>query len=399
MISTVDPATGGPVEVIKNIAACLTSDGSNTVEIATSDPPDAPYLKEMPVLVHPCGPGLLKYGYSRRLLRWFRANHQNYDCVIVNGLWSYAGCVTLTTLTKSKVPYVMYTHGMLDPWSKRAYPLKHLKKWLYWSLMERRLVRYAKAVVFTCDEERRLARQTFRSYDVAECVIVNGTSEPVGDREAQRSAFLARYPELRGKRAITLIGRIHPKKGIDLAIKAFAEVLSADPAWHLVIVGPDEVGLGRHLEALAEKLNVSSRITWTGMLQGDLKWGAIHASEAMLLPSHQENFGIVIVEALACAVPVLISNKINIWREIEDAGAGMVREDDFEGTCSLLRSWQGISAEARAEMRQRARECFVTRFEVARTARTLQRLLEWAANAPGRGDSPPVSRHVQRLWS
>jgi glycosyltransferase involved in cell wall biosynthesis len=403
LIDTVNPVSGGTIEVVKEIAACITSNGSHIVEIACTDPPDAPYLKDVPVPVHPCGTGLLRYGgrglltyaYSPRLRNWLLANHENYDCIVVNGLWTYVSRVTRLVLRNSNTPYVLYTHGMLNPWSLRRYPLKRLKKLVYWSVNEQRVLRDAKAVVFSCEEERRLARQSFRSYNVSECVIVSGIARPAGNGVFQRSAFLDRYPDLRGRRLLTQIGRIHPVKGCDLAIEAFARVLRADPDWHLVIVGPDPVGLQKRLCSIAETLNVSSRITWTGMLQGDLKWGAIRASEAFLLPSHQENFGIAVVEALSCGVPVLISNKINIWREIERDGGGIARNDDLEGTCDLLRLWLAMTPDEKAGMRQRAGDSFARRFEITRTASTLLALLKRVTNVPGAGEAPEVERYVR----
>jgi len=403
VIDSVNPVSGGPIEVVKQLARCITADGANTVEIASTDPPDAPYLKDVPVPVHACGAGLLSHGgrglrtyaHSPRLRSWLRANHQNYDCLVVNGLWTYVSRLTRLVLRNSDVPYVVVPHGMLDPWSTHTDTLKYLKKRVYWFLNEQKVLRDARAVVFTCEEERLLARHSFRSYSISECVIVNGTARPPGNEVLQNSAFFDRYPDLRGKRLLTQIGRIHPKKGCDLAIEAFAKVLGGDPDWRLVIAGPDQVGLQKQLRSIAEKLNVSSRITWTGMLQGDLKWGAIRASEALLLPSHQENFGIVVVEALACGVPVLISNKVNIWREIEHDGSGIARNDDLEGTCDLLRSWLSMTVEERAEMRRRAENCFTRRFEITRTAEILLALLKSIAKVPGAGNAPEVERYVR----
>ena len=90
-----------------------------------------------------------------------------------------------------------------------------------------------------------------------------------------------------------------------------------------------------------------------------------------ILPSHQENFGIAVAEALACGTPVLISNKVNIWREIEQDGAGLVDEDDEPGTTRLLQKWLGLSDEEKDAMRKSARQCFQSRFEVTRAAEAL----------------------------
>jgi glycosyltransferase involved in cell wall biosynthesis len=267
---------------------------------------------------------------------------------------------------------------MLDPWFNKAYPLKHLKKRLYWPF-EYRVLRDAAAVLFTCQEERVLARQSFRPYKVIEEVVSYGTARPAGDAEAQREAFLAAFPKLRDKPFLLFLSRIHPKKGCDVLIKAFAAVHpvrvtlqpGGEAAPMLVIAGPDQVGWNAELVALAERLGVANRIVWPGMLQGDLKWGAFHGCEAFVLPSHQENFGIVVAEAAACGKPVLISNKVNIWREVESDGAGLVSGDNLDGTVDLLRRWAVTSQGERCAMGERARLCFESRFEIHRVAQSL----------------------------
>ena len=117
-------------------------------------------------------------------------------------------------------------------------------------------------------------------------------------------------------------------------------------------------------------------ITFTGMLAGAQKWGAFSAANAFILPSHQENFGIAVVEALGCGTPVLISNKINIWREIAAAEAGYVENDDLAGTGRLIERWIGAAAEVRAAMKENARACFARHFEINRATDSLLEALE-----------------------
>ena len=114
------------------------------------------------------------------------------------------------------------------------------------------------------------------------------------------------------------------------------------------------------------RLSIAERISWQGMLQGDDKWGAFYAAAVFCLPSYQENFGIVVAEKLACSKPVLISNKVNIWREIESDAAGFVDADTVGGTVSNLLRWLAMVADRYAAMSERARRCFVTRFHTQR---------------------------------
>jgi glycosyltransferase involved in cell wall biosynthesis len=374
IISSINPDGGGPIEGVKQLGAILTAAG-HRVELTSLDPPDAPYVKSCPLPVHPLGPATLQYAFCPRLIPWLRANRNRYDAVVVNGIWQYHSFGAWSALRNSDTPYVLFTHGMLDPWFKKEYPLKHLKKWMYWPWAEYRVLRDAKAVLFTCAEERRLARDSFWLYRCNEMVVNYGTSRPPGDPDAQREEFFSRYPELQGKKLALFMGRIHRKKGCDLVIESFAKVLGSCPEWHLVIAGPDQEGWQKSLNDRATQLGLAPKLTWTGMVHGEMKWGALRSAEVFLLPSHQENFGIAVAEALAAGVPALISNKVNIWREILDDGAGMVSEDALEGTCALMRSYLEMSEQKKSAMRQAAENCFDRRFEIRRAAESLHAIL------------------------
>jgi glycosyltransferase involved in cell wall biosynthesis len=264
---------------------------------------------------------------------------------------------------------------MLDPWFKRRYPLKHLKKWLYWPWAEYRVLRDAQAVLFTCEQERLLARSSFWLYQCNEVVVGLGTSTPQGNPEVEIQDFFERYPELRNKKLVLFMGRIHPKKGCDLLIDAFAKVLAQHSQWHLVIAGPDQLGWQAVLSQRAEQAGLASKITWTGMISGATKWGALRTADAFVLPSHQENFGIAVAEALAVGLPILMSDKVNIWREVRADGAGVVQEDSLEGTCKLLQSYVDMSEGKIQAMRKCARACFEQRFEIRRAAQNLEAIL------------------------
>jgi glycosyltransferase involved in cell wall biosynthesis len=378
IISSANPLGGGPIEGIKQLASVNASHG-HRIEVATLDDPDAAYVKSFPFPIYALGPGYFKYRFSPRLAPWLNAHIAEYDVVIINGLWQYHSFAAWRALRHKSTPYVIFTHGMLDPWFKRTYPLKHLKKLLYWPWGEYRVLRDANAALFTCEEERMLARQSFRLYHCKEIVVNYGTAGPRGRCV---DTFYRQFPDLARKRLAIFVSRLHVKKGCDLLIRAFAKVLATANDWHLLICGPDQVGLQAELQALASDLGISSRITWTGMVSGDLKWGALQASEIFVLPSHQENFGIVVAEALACALPVLISNKVNIWREVLEDGAGLVADDTFEGTCAMLEKWSDLSLGAREAVRVNTRPCFERRFEIQSAARNLITVLDKVCAAP-----------------
>ena len=379
-IRSVNPAGGGPIEGLKQISAVNRRHG-HSVEVVSLDSPHAPWVKNCPLPCYALGPSWLGYGYAPLFVPWLRDHRRDYDVVVINGIWQYNAFGVWRALRNTPTPYFVFTHGMLDPWFKQTYPLKHIKKWLYWPWADYRVLRDATAVLFTCEEERRLARETFWLYKCDECVVNYGTAGPVGDAVAQRKAFLQKFPSLADKRCLLFLGRVHIKKGPDLLFRALAWVLQELPPeltrdLHLVMAGPNEHSYGRKMARLVRRLGLQARVTWTGMLTGDLKWGAFHAAEAFVLTSHQENFGIAVAEALACGVPVLISNKINIWREIQMHRAGLVETDDVEGTRLLLENWLRLPESARQEMSARARLCYTGRFDVEHTADSLVRMLQ-----------------------
>ncbi len=246
-----------------------------------------------------------------------------------------------------------------------------MKKWLYWPWAEYRVLQDARATLFTSESERLLARESFWLYKCNEIVVNYGTSAPIGDAEDKRQTFLKQFLELRDKRLLLFLSRIHFKKGCDLLLEAFAKVAGLDDSLHLVMAGPDQTGWQTDLQKQAKNLGIEQKITWTGMLSGELKWGALFAAEVLVLPSHQENFGIVVAEALACGVPVLISNKVNIWREIVADGAGLTANDDLDGTTQLLQKWLAMPSEEKKVMQQKTKQCFAQRFEIRKAAKNL----------------------------
>jgi len=368
-----NPALGGLSACIRWVTPMLTAMGHPT-EIVCLDAPGAPFLAEIPAPVHALGPTRLGYGYTPRLLPWLKKEASRFDAVIVHGLWQYHGLGVYRALSRSGFPpYYGFPHGMLDPWFKRHYPLKHLKKLVYWWIAERRNLQRAAGVLFTCEEERRLARESFPGSTYRECVVAYGTAAPPDEPERQREAFFQIQPGLRDRPYWLFLGRIHEKKGVDLLIDAYGQLAAQGTALpHLVIAGPcAEAAYLRQLQKRAATNCPPDTVVWPGMLTGDAKWGAFRGAEAFVLPSHQENFGIAVSEALACGTPVLISDQVNIWREVTGDGAGLAEPDTAAGTLQLLIRWRALDAAARARMREVARQTFQERFEIGAVARSL----------------------------
>ncbi len=139
----------------------------HSIEVVSLDSPTDAFVGQFPLKVHALGPAILSYGFTLKLLSFLKNTRQNYDLVIVHGLWQFTSFATWRCLSKTNTPYVVFPHGMLDPWFNRAYPLKHLKKFIYWRMAEHKVLRDAAAVLFTAEEERVLAAQSFRAYQHA----------------------------------------------------------------------------------------------------------------------------------------------------------------------------------------------------------------------------------------
>jgi glycosyltransferase involved in cell wall biosynthesis len=256
-------------------------------------------------------------------------------------------------------------------------------------LFERHNLRHATAVCYTCEEEQRLARTSLPGYRAADLIAGLGIQDPITDQESPPSSFEAlnhRFPALADRSYLLFLGRIHPKKGLAETLRGYAassrEYPNPAECPALVITGP--IGDDAHaaeLTSLVERSGLPQVdyrgktppplgarsgpiVIWLPMLHGEDKDAALAGSDALVLCSHQENFGIVVAEALAHSKPVLLSRAVNIWREVLADSAGFADEDAVEGATRLFQAWRKASAEERFLMGQRARRCFTSRFEV-----------------------------------
>ncbi len=384
IIASVDPRHGGVSTGVLQQAEFLTAEGW-VVHIASLDAPDAPWVTQCSATVVALGEPegraksflsrrLSRYGYSPKAVSWLRRSIGDYDVVIVNGLWNYSTLAARRTLVGSRVPYFVFTHGMLDPWFKK-YALKSMLKQLFWSVNEGPLLNHSNAVLFTTEDEREVSRNAFWPYRVRERVVGYGCADIAGVPSDQIASFRSTLPKLGDRKYLLFLSRIHEKKGCDLLIDAFASVAQDNPDLDLVIAGPDQTGWQSDLQQKAHAHGIADRIHWPGMVGGDAKWGAFHGCEAFVLPSHQENFGIVVAEALAAGKAVLISNKVQIWREVDDAGAGMVEPDSLAGTTRLLERFLSLGEREKQDIGASARRLFIERFEISRVMRSFKSTL------------------------
>ncbi|GAB3163113.1 hypothetical protein GCM10027291_02130 [Telluribacter humicola] len=384
-----DPKGGGTSESIRTLIPTLQRRGINN-EVVCLDSPSADYVHKEAFKVHALGEWKGAWAYNIELPKWLNVNLYRYDYVFVHGLWQYQSFITIRTILNYRRSngleypkvYIM-PHGMLDPYFQKASGrrLKAIRNWLYWKVIESKTVNEADGIVFTCEKELHLARLPFRPYQPKREINIGfGIIEPPAYTTAMSEAFASKCPDLNNRPYILFLSRINEKKGVDLFINAYAKLIQ-DPKNNqaelpvLVIAGPGiDTPYGQYIQDLVySNEGMKNRVFFPGMINGDAKWGALYGCDTFILPSHQENFGIAVVEALACAKPVLISNQINICEEIERSGSGFVADNTTDGTYQLLETWHRLTESKRASMAMTARTTFNDLFYIERC---IDRLME-----------------------
>ncbi|MBU2903081.1 glycosyltransferase [Maribacter dokdonensis] len=378
IIPSMDPTQGGPCQGIRNSIPELQKLGVIN-EVVCLDDQSSKYLGKDPFTIHTLGTAKTPWKYNKNLLPWLVQNFKNYDTIIVHGLWSYHSHAAIKAFLKLKKEekgtpkiYVM-PHGMLDPYFQKAESrkLKALRNDIYWKWVENKVINQADGILFTCEEELLLARTTFPNYKPKKEINVGyGIQPPPAYNKDMRESFSKKVHQWNGKPHLVFLSRIHPKKGVDLLIKAYLKIeKEMDNLPQLVIAGPGlNEPYGKEMQDLANK---SKNILFPGMLSGSEKWGAFYESEVFILPSHQENFGIAVVEALACSKPVLISDKVNIWREIAHENAGIVKKDNEDNTYQLLKEWFIKTAKEQEQMTKNAYNVYSKHFTIANAGKQL----------------------------
>lgn len=386
VIESMDPAIGGPCQGIRNSIPALKEIGVEN-EVVSLDSPTAPFLASDPFKIHALGPAKGPWHYGSRLVPWLLDNLSRFDVVIVHGLWLYHSQATGKAVhlyrsssksDKSKPKLFVMPHGMLDPYFQKAPErrLKAIRNWFYWKLIENKLINRADGVLFTCEAELLLAREPFRPYHPKrELNVGYGIQEPPPYVPSMKEAFFKKCPEAADHSYILFLSRVHEKKGTDLLIRAYASIRRHNSP-KLVIAGPGmESDYGKALTQIVKQNALEDSVHFPGMLSGEAKWGAFYGCELFALPSHQENFGIAVAEALACGAPVLISNQVNIWREVKKGGAGLVSPDTLEGTQISLTQWTELPENERLEMRRHAKETYKNNFSIGPAAKQMAHAL------------------------
>jgi glycosyltransferase involved in cell wall biosynthesis len=245
------------------------------------------------------------------------------DVVHLHTLWSPLNVMARRECALHCRPYVLMPHGMLDPYSLSV---KRWRKALYLWAIERKNISAAQRIIYTTEEEARLAATKFSSLPKGVVVPLGGDA-PADKREELASHFLERFPKGRGRRQLLFLGRLHYKKGLDRILAVLPSIVEAFPDVLLTIAGDGTPDYEAGLNSAIKGRDLESNVMMVGRLDGAEKWGAYASAELFLLPSRQENFAITVAEAMQMGVPVLISNKVNTWSCVKDAGGGIVVEE------------------------------------------------------------------------
>jgi glycosyltransferase involved in cell wall biosynthesis len=261
------------------------------------------------------------YKFSTAMVAALKANVPHYDLIHINSLYQFPSTAAAHYCRKYGIPYILRPHGTLAPVMYRRHKLR---KRFYELLIEKCNLTNATAVHFTTDEEMELACSHGLSF--------RGVVVPLGielheDAWSGEDADLL-WPELVGKRVVLFLGRMNFVKGLDLLASAFGQVCRHRGDAHLLLAGPDTAGYASKVRGWIENEGALEAATFAGEVLGSRKTAILRRADIFVLSSYSENFGIAVVEAMAAGLPVVISNKVNIWREVDEAGAGLVVNPD-----------------------------------------------------------------------
>ena len=259
-----------------------------------------------------------KTRYSKDLKKYLKDNIRQGETLLhTHNLWNFISYIAYKLSLKNKIPYVMAIRGALYPWSLSQ---SRLQKKIAWNLFQKKALQNATCIHVTDIAELEAVRNLGITSPIA--LVPNGVS---------LDEFKSMNGKIEGKKALGLdsnkknilfLSRIHPKKGIEFLITAWVKLAEKYPQWNLLIVGPnDDETYYQSLLKKIKKNNLENRVFFKGMLSGEQRINSFAASDLYILPSHTENFGIAIAEAMAAKLPV-ITTKGTPWQEIIDYDAG-----------------------------------------------------------------------------
>ncbi|MFG0274651.1 MAG: glycosyltransferase [Phycisphaerales bacterium] len=359
---------GGVVRAVIDMTGAL-ADAGEEVTLLTHDPADAPdewagadRAPRVVTIPSQGAAGLLPAGARRAC----EAHIRECDVLHVHTPWERANIQLAKVARRAGKPYALSVHGMLDDWCMAH---RGAKKRLYLALAGRRLLENASWVHCTAEAELAQASRWFPRgsgavvpyvFDIAPFQNLPGPAEA-------RDAF--DLPEDRP--VILFLSRVHEKKGVEILLRAFAIVRSSRPNAILIVAGPGDDAYVNAMRRLAGDLGLGEDARFPGMVRGERKLSLYQAADVFALPTHQENFGLVLPESLACGTPVVTTRGVDIWAELERSGGARIVDKTPEAVAAavldLLADEQALRAAGEG-----ARSWVLEHYDGARTVRSFQ---------------------------
>jgi glycosyltransferase involved in cell wall biosynthesis len=266
------------------------------------------------------------FALSPQLARWLKAHIRNYDIVNIHGLFSYPNSIAAHIAYRAGVPFVIRPCGMLDPWCLKQ---GRIKKSAYLKLFDKNLLRHAAAISFTTEEEAKLA---YRVKHQSNGVVIPLGVKLIEDGSQKQEDF----PFPGDKKIILFLSRLDQKKGLDLLLPSLVRLGDARDDFLCVIAGSGDETYEAKIKAEVKTKKLEDVVWLSGFVKGNQKYQLLKRAHCFVLPSYQENFGISVVEAMSAGCPVIISDQVNIHREVSDSCAGRVVRCDVDEIFSAL---------------------------------------------------------------
>ncbi|MGK7896156.1 MAG: glycosyltransferase [Xenococcus sp. (in: cyanobacteria)] len=267
--------------------------------------------------------------FSLSLIQWLWQNCTNYDLVHTNTIFSPLISLIHFICYLKNIPYLVTPHGMLEPW---ALSYKNWKKKHYYDFVEKPLLQKAKAIQTLASSEAKKIHNLSLSHTVT---IPNGIHIQEYQSLPDPKIFYQQFPHTLNKTLILFLGRIDPKKGLDLLAPAFAKIQQNFPNSHLVIAGPDSISFMPTVESYFKEQACRDAVTFTGMLTGNLKLAALAAADLYVAPSYSEGFSMSILEGMASGLPCIITTGCN-FPEAAEAKVAHVVDINSESIANAL---------------------------------------------------------------
>jgi len=330
VIQNMSPRHGGPVTVLKALARAQALAGLDVALCTTNE--DCPAGKmdvrnhapviEDGVTIWYHRVNFFPLVFSVTLAKWLKREIAGFDIVHIHGLYRFPVTYAAWRARRAGVAYVISPHGSLDPFLYKQSRYSLLLKRIYERLFDIPNLSHAAAIHYTAEEEAE--RTAFLGLRAKPVIVANGIDWEFYKNLPARGSFRKRLGLHDRTPLVLFLGRINFKKGLDLLVPAFSQVLQEYPGARLAIVGPDNEGYGFRVRWWCGEQGIADKVLFVDYMGPEEVKQAYVDADVFVLPSYTENFGMTVVEAMACGCPVVISDQVNIWREVQDAGAGFV---------------------------------------------------------------------------